>query len=83
VGRGAPPRADGSSFFVDVDALRTTASHHLIGQGLAYPTYYRALVPDLRNALTAAARQARDSGLGVWASHETTTGADVTGLAAL
>jgi hypothetical protein len=39
--------ASGSSFFVDVDALRTTANH-LISTGLAYPTYYRALFPDLR-----------------------------------
>jgi hypothetical protein len=36
VGRSAPPQDDGSSFFVDVDALRTTANHHLIKQGLAY-----------------------------------------------
>jgi len=32
----------------------------MITQGLAYPTYYRALFPDLRNELTAAAKQARD-----------------------
>jgi hypothetical protein len=38
VGRGDPPSDDGSSVFVDVDALRTTANHHLIKQGLAYPT---------------------------------------------
>ena len=67
VGRGAPPQDDGSSFFVDVDALRTTYNHHLIKQGLAYPTYYRALFPDLRDEFTAVARHARDAGLGVWA----------------
>ena len=83
VGRGDPPQADGSSVFVDVDVLRTTANHHLIGQGLVYPTYYRALFSDLRNELTAAATQARDNGLGVWPSDQTTTGAEVTGLAAL
>jgi len=83
VGRGAPPQADGSSFFVNVDALRTTANHHLIKQGLAYPTYYRALFPDLRNEFTAVARQARDGGLGVWAGDATTSGFDVTGLASL
>jgi endonuclease YncB( thermonuclease family) len=83
VGRGDPPRADGSPFFVDVDVLRTTANHRLISQGLAYPTYYRSLFPDLRRELTAAAKQARDGGLGVWASDATTTGADVTGLDAL
>ena len=83
VGRGAPPDADGSSFFVDVDALRTTANHHMITQGLAYPTYYRGLFPDLRNELTAAAQQARGSRLGVWADDATTSGFDVTGLEVL
>jgi hypothetical protein len=83
VGRGAPPQDDGSSLFVDVDALRGTANRHLIQQGLAYPTYYRALFPDLRNEFTAVAKQDRDAGLGVWASDATTSGFDVTGLAAL
>jgi hypothetical protein len=31
----------------------------LVADGLAYPTYYSKLFPDLRNALTAAANQAR------------------------
>jgi len=83
VGRGTPPQDDGSSVFVDVDVLRTTANHHLIGRGLAYPTYYRALFPDLRNEFTAAAKQARDAGLGVWAADATTSGFNVTGLPSL
>lgn len=83
VGRGDPPYDDGSSVFVDVDALKTTANHLLITQGVVYPTYYRALFPDLRNELTAAANQARDAGLGVWASDATTTGFDVNGTASL
>jgi hypothetical protein len=33
VGRGGAPHDDGSSVFVDVDVLRTTANHHLITQG--------------------------------------------------
>lgn len=80
VGRGAPPQADGSAVLVDVDVLRTTANHHLISTGLAYPRYYRALFPDLRKELTAAAKPARDSGLGVWATDSTTTDFDVMGL---
>ena len=83
VERGEPPHDGGSSVFVDVDILRTTANHHLITQGVVYPTYYRALFPDLRNELTAVARQARDAGLGVWASDATTSGFDVTGLEVL
>jgi len=80
VGRGAPPEDDGSPFFVDVDVLRTTANHHLIQQGLAYPTYYRGLFSDLRNEFTAVAIQAREAGQGIWASDVSTTGFDVTGL---
>jgi hypothetical protein len=83
VGRGAPPHDDGSSIFVDVEVLRTTANRHLIGQGLAYPTYYRDLFPDLRNEFTVAAKQARDARLGVWAADATTSGFTVSGLASL
>jgi endonuclease YncB( thermonuclease family) len=80
VGRGDGPQASGAPVFVDVEMLKTTANHHLTSMGLAYPTYYRALFPDLRKELTAAAKQARDSGIGVWASDATTAGFDVTGL---
>lgn len=80
VGRGTGPQPSGSPVFVDAEMLRTTANHYLISNGLAYPTYYRALFPDLRKELTAAAKQARNSGLGVWASDATTTGFDVTKL---
>jgi len=45
VARGASPDADGSSFFVDVDALRTTANHHMLTQGLAYPDVLPGAVP--------------------------------------
>ena len=83
VGRGQAPQDSGSSVFVDVPMLQTTANHHMINTGLAYPTYYRALFPDLRREFTAAAQSSRASGLGVWASDTTTTGADVTGLDAL
>jgi endonuclease YncB( thermonuclease family) len=83
VGRGAPSQEDGSPFFVDVDVLRTTANHHLIQQGLVYPTYYRGLFSDLRNEFTAVAKQAREAGGGIWARDVSTTGFDVTGLEVL
>ena len=83
VGRGQAPDDSGTPVFVDVPILQTTANHHMISTGLAYPTYYRALFPDLRKELTAATEQARDSRLGVWASDRTTAGANVTGLNAL
>lgn len=80
VGRGPAPQASGSKFFVDVDVLTTTANYDLISQGLAYPTFYRALFPDLRREFTAAATRARDDGLGLWPQDLTTSGATITGL---
>jgi endonuclease YncB( thermonuclease family) len=62
---------------------KTTANHHLISSGLVYPTYYRALFPDLRNELTNATAQARAAGRGVWPEDRTTSGADVDGLGSL
>jgi endonuclease YncB( thermonuclease family) len=83
VGRGAPTQASGSTVFIDVEMLRTTANHHLLSSGLAYPTFYRDLFPDLRTELTAASTLARSQGLGVWPRDTTTSGARVTGLASL
>lgn len=83
VGRGTAPADSGSSLFVDVDVLKTTANHNLINKGLAYPTFYRNLFPDLRNELTAAAKSSRDAGLGIWPHDQTTAGAKVTDLDAL
>ena len=55
----------------------------LVADGLAYPTYYSKLFPDLRNALTAAATQAHSDQRGVWEDDATTSGATITSLEAL
>ena len=47
------------------------------------PDLLSGTVPDLRNESTTVAKQARNAGLGVWASDATTSGFDVTGLASL
>jgi endonuclease YncB( thermonuclease family) len=66
--------ADGSLVHLDVKALRTSANFRLAADGLAYPTFYSLLYPDLREALAAAAGAARSSGSGVWADDVTNTG---------
>jgi hypothetical protein len=66
LGRCVPPEASGSSVFGDIPMLADTANHHMVCTGLVYPTYYRALFPELRKKLTTAMEHARDSGLGVW-----------------
>jgi hypothetical protein len=74
---GDTDRADLSGVFVDADLLRTTINHRLVETGLAYPTYYSQLYPDLRVAFTAATAQARAGKLGVWAADATTSGATI------
>jgi hypothetical protein len=84
VGRGEPPGASGTEIGVDVPLLRTTANHHLLGLGLAYPTFYRGLFSDLRDELTTVAHQAQAApAQGLWPEDVTTVGAKITGLSSL
>ncbi|MET8541220.1 thermonuclease family protein [Kitasatospora sp. NPDC004799] len=85
IGAGAPPAADGTQVNVDVALLRTTANHHMLATGLAYPTFYKKFLPELRAEMAAVAQQARTSGLGLWPSDVTTApdGAVITGLPSL
>jgi hypothetical protein len=80
---GPPPVADGSSIFFDVAALKSSVNFKLVTEGLAYPTYYKGLFPDLRAAFTAATTQARADGLEIWAEDETNTGFAVPNLQAI
>lgn len=43
----------------------------LLEEGLAYPTYYSGLYPELRNALTNIARKAKQEPLGIWKQNQT------------
>jgi uncharacterized protein (DUF952 family) len=80
---GPSDHEDLASVFVDEELLGQSANYQLVASGLVYPTYYSKLFPDLRNALTAAANQARSDQAGVWAEDATTSGAAVTSLEAL
>jgi hypothetical protein len=65
---------------VDPGLLAESANFHLVSAGLAYPTFYSQLYPDLRAALVAATAQARAAGTGVWARDVTNSGAKITAL---
>ncbi|MFL6075188.1 MAG: hypothetical protein ACJ73S_17470 [Mycobacteriales bacterium] len=65
---GEPQQPDLAAVFVNVPLLRQSVNHQLLAAGLVYPTFYSQLYVDLRRALTATTHQARDGGLGVWAS---------------
>jgi endonuclease YncB( thermonuclease family) len=80
---GIIDRADLSPVFTDTDLLRASANYRLLAEGLAYPTFYSQLYPDLRADLTTAAGDARAAKAGVWASDATTSGATVGALADL
>ncbi|MEV7544931.1 thermonuclease family protein [Streptomyces sp. NPDC089915] len=82
-GSGVPPGTSGMDIDVDVAVLRTTVNHHMLTQGLTYPTFYRSLFTTLRTELAAAAKEAREARRGLWGSDVTTTGAKITGLPSL
>lgn len=77
---GVPAEADGSQLYFDANRLRQSVNFQLLEQGLAYPTYYKGLFPDLRQACTAAMQHARQQQLGVWPVDRTQSGVDVTSL---
>jgi endonuclease YncB( thermonuclease family) len=76
---GASSEEDGSEIFLDVDRLRQSLNYRLLEEGLAYPTYYTGLFPDLRDASTEAVSRAREAKLGVWAEDRTNEGFVVEG----
>ena len=51
--------------------------------GLAYPMYYNGLFSDLRLPLTAAVKNARAEGKGLWPNDKTTRGFSVSSLTAI
>jgi hypothetical protein len=75
-----PPEADGAKIFLDEDRVRLSLNYQALKTGLAYPTYYHGLFSDLRQALTEAARCARQTQLDIWAEDRTNAGFEVTGL---
>jgi hypothetical protein len=77
---GAPPEADGSAIFLTPERLRQSLNFKSVAEGLAYPTYYAGLFPDLRAELTAAVAIARAAHREIWAEDVTTTGFDVNDL---
>ncbi|WP_431683481.1 nuclease [Kitasatospora sp. KL5] len=83
VGKGAPPAAGGTQVHVDIPMLQQTANHHLLSTGMAHPTYYTNLFPDLRDEFTAAVHAAQAAGAGLWPKDVTISGATVTGLSSL
>jgi hypothetical protein len=67
---------------VNVPLLRKTANYRLIARGLAHPTFYLKLCPNLRGELTRQAQKARPD-TGLWADDVTQKGFSLASLAML
>lgn len=77
---GTSPEEDGSEVFLDADRVRQSLNHRSLEEGLAYPTYYKGLFHDLREALTESVVRARAAQKGVWAEDRTNAGFEVESL---
>ena len=77
---GVPPEVDGATIFLEATRVEQSANAEMLRSGLAYPTYYKGLFPDLRNALTAITESARQGHKGLWPHDKTNTGFAVTGM---
>jgi endonuclease YncB( thermonuclease family) len=70
VGDGDLPE-DGSWTLVDEALLARTLNARLVGEGVAYPTFYTSTPQPHREQLRALAAAAREQGRGVWAVDDT------------
>jgi endonuclease YncB( thermonuclease family) len=77
---GVPPESDGATVFLDAARVQQSANAEMLRSGLAYPTYYEGLFPDLRAVLSALVTAARQGNMGLWPQDKTNAGFVVTGL---
>lgn len=63
---GAPPNDDGKWIHLTPSMLENSLNYKLLKQGCAYPLFYDSLYADLRQKMTAAARDAQSNGHGIW-----------------
>lgn len=80
---GNPPEPDGADVMLDAERLRDSFNYAALAEGFAYPTYYRGLFSDLREALTGAVEDARGAGRGVFGVDKTNEGFRATNLSSI
>jgi endonuclease YncB( thermonuclease family) len=80
---GTPPEQDGAEIFLDADRISQSLNQRALEEGDAYPTYYKGLFHDLREALTETVGRAREAQRGVWAEDRTNAGFEVEGLGSI
>ncbi|MGH7999820.1 MAG: thermonuclease family protein [Brasilonema sp.] len=72
--KGELDAADGSDIFFDKALLEKSANYHMLVQGLAYPTFYSKLYPDIRKELAKIVKKARHEKKGLWSVDKTNEG---------
>jgi endonuclease YncB( thermonuclease family) len=72
--KGEATQEDGGEVFLDKLLLKQSANYNLINGGLAYPTFYSKLYPDIRKELKKAGEKARKELKGLWSEDKTNTG---------
>ncbi len=77
---GDPKAVDGTEVFLRANQLEASLNYKQARQGLAYPTYYDGLFPDLRKKITTAVKNARQGKKGVWLYDKTNKGLDITSI---
>ncbi|MBD2448539.1 thermonuclease family protein [Nostoc sp. FACHB-152] len=65
---------DGSDVYFDKPLLKKSANYHMLAKGLAYPTFYSKLYPDIRQELATVADKARKENKGLWPLDKTNEG---------
>jgi endonuclease YncB( thermonuclease family) len=71
--KGKAPAASGTFIHFGIAELHKSLNYHLLNLGLAYPTYYTKLYPDIRTEMTKAVHAARQ-GKGLWPADVTNAG---------
>ena len=74
---------DGVTVFLKPNRLEESVNYKSAQAGLAYPTYYSGLFPDLRGKITAAVRKARTDKKGFWPKDKTNAGFNVPDIEAV
>ncbi len=78
---GDADEPDGAQVFLEAQRLEDSVNYRSALNGLAYPTYYTGLFPDLRQKIDSAVAQARQGGgKGIWPKDKTTRGFKVSSL---
>jgi hypothetical protein len=80
---GETEEDDGIEVFLKPNRLEESMNYKSAQAGLAYPTYYSGLFPDLRNKISTAVRKARADNKGFWPKDKTNAGFNVPNIEAV